>query len=639
MTWLLSLHQLISTTNAHTGDGHDWPQQYESPEDIAYWVYENGWYISPVRSVPYTGDRLGLFVYSGLPSIPSDEVTLEFRWVQRDDNHPEEIFGPWMTLVNTFELPDARLLVQDFTSEQSSIQFRTLYPSQIGAIEWDIVNPIHTEADENPEIMPYSPNPPPASTYLSQALIDLGVIPRTQWGAQTTTCTSPEDTWYRMAIHHVASQQTYNGSIQQRVQSLQAWAINSGGYCDIPYQYLVGYDGSLWEARPINKYSGATGGGNNNGNIAVSFIGCYDQSACQNSFGFYNVATDAMMARARELIQTLSQEHGIAVNNNNIKSHQDWPGNSTACPGNYIINRFQELLSPVPYYYGTVTGQSHSGTITLTEGESVDVWVDIRNDGQWDWSSETKLAPFPRDIASDLSGGTWVSSTRVTASGSVASGSSHRFSFKLYGNQVGTFTQDFTLVQEWFTWFADTPFAGAPSDTAITFVVDVIPADTPEPTAEPAGEPTAEPTNEPTDEGGSNLPPIANAGIDQQVSVGELVYLNGLASMDPDGAALTYIWQFVEATDMNIDNPLTGTPSFEASELGTWTIALIVQDGTHVATDTVTIEVLESMVNEDENPKQGCQVSVSSSMQLKNSQYFLLINLGLWLGFRRRKQP
>ena len=30
-----------------------------------------------------------------------------------------------------------------------------------------------------------------------------------------------------------------------------------GGYCDIPYQYLVGYDGSLWEARPINMYSDA----------------------------------------------------------------------------------------------------------------------------------------------------------------------------------------------------------------------------------------------------------------------------------------------------------------------------------------------------------------------------------------------
>ena len=66
-----------------------------------------------------------------------------------------------------------------------------------------------------------------------------------------------------MAIHHTAGSQTYGGTVEGSVRALQAYAFSTGEYCDIPYQFLVGYDGSLWEGRPYDYYSGATGGGNN----------------------------------------------------------------------------------------------------------------------------------------------------------------------------------------------------------------------------------------------------------------------------------------------------------------------------------------------------------------------------------------
>jgi len=37
-----------------------------------------------------------------------------------------------------------------------------------------------------------------------------------------------------------------------------------------------------------------------------------------------------------------------------------------------------------------------------------------------------------------------------------------------------------------------------------------------------------------------NLPPVANAGQDQQVRVGDLVTLDGRDSYDPDGDLITY---------------------------------------------------------------------------------------------------
>lgn len=622
---------LMNGASAHVSGFHDWPQHLENESNIAYWVYEEGWYVSPVRTLPYDGTRVGLFVEKSTDV----DMSLEVRWADNDQ------YGPWISLVKTFALPTLELWNQDLDAPHRSVQFRTTNPSAMEYIEWDLLTPVAEGESSNEESapVPLSPTPPPASTYLSSALVNLGVISRTQWGAQTTNCTSPEDTWYRMAIHHVASQQDYNGSIQQRVQSLQAWAINSGGYCNIPYQYLVGHDGTLWEARPINKYSGATGGGNNNGNIAISFIGCYDQSACQNSYGFYHTATDAMMARARELVDTLAQEHGIAVNHTNIKTHQDWPGNATACPGNYIINRFDELLSPVPFYYGQVTGQSHTGTITIAEGEYVDVWVDVMNTGQWDWDSNTKLAPYPRDNQSVLSGSGWISGTRVQAvSGTVSPNATHRFSFRLYGNQVGVHTQNFTMLQEWYTWFADTPYAGSPSDTAIAFTVEVESGPAPEPSTEPSTEPSSEPATEPSSEPATepdNTPPIAYAGPDQVVNQGDMVYLTGLGSYDADGQPLIFGWNFETATTMTLNNANTPTPYFYATEVGDWNIQMTVFDNGWMISDVITVSVLAVDEVEDtgvEVEKTGCAMTSIDTVSAG------LLGLSVLFGYRRQRK-
>ena len=627
MTWLITLQ----TSFAHVIGFHDWPQNIETNEDIAYWAYEDGWYVSPIREIPYSGTRLGLFIEK-----TSDlEIDFESRAIFGDE------YGPWMNVEMTFALPNLELFNQDFSYATRRIQFRTRQPGVMENIAWDLLHPANeydyreqTTDEEDSGIYPsYAPSlPPPTSTYLSSALINIGVIPRTQWGATTTTCIPPENQWYRMAIHHTASQQTMNGSVEQRVQGLQAWAMNTGGYCDLPYQYLVSYEGSIWEARPIDKYSGATGG-NNNGNIAISFIGCYDQSRCQQDYGFYNYDTDSMMARARELIQTLSNEHGIGINGTNIKMHREWPGNSTACPGNFVVDRFNELLNPTSYYEANVISQSHTGTISLYEGETVDVWVDVENSGMWSWDSNTKLAPTPRDQASAIADSSWSNSSRVqSVGGTVDPTNTHRFAFKIYGGQVGTFTQNFTMLQESVTWFADTPYGGGFPDNSITFTIDVQPEPTPEPTNEPSSsEPSQEPSQEPSEETGPNTTPFAEAGPNQTVLLGDIVQLDGTNSFDAEGAPLIYNWTFLTPTTMTLVDETSPTPTFEASELGSWQINMRIQDGENSSVDIVTISIIEATQEENE-PKQSCRHIASNPVNL------LLFSLISFLSTMRRRQ-
>ena len=79
-----------------------------------------------------------------------------------------------------------------------------------------------------------------------------------------------------------------------------------------------------------------------------------------------------------------------------------------------IVNRFGELISPAAYYHAKVVGKSHENTISLYEGETVDVWVDIQNLGMWEWDSDTNLPPHPRDTASNGATHRGVADTKCT---------------------------------------------------------------------------------------------------------------------------------------------------------------------------------------------------------------------------------
>jgi LmbE family N-acetylglucosaminyl deacetylase len=65
-----------------------------------------------------------------------------------------------------------------------------------------------------------------------------------------------------------------------------------------------------------------------------------------------------------------------------------------------------------------------------------------------------------------------------------------------------------------------------------------------------------------TTPGAGNQPPTANAGSAQTVDQGTHVKLDGSASTDPEGAALTYRWRQIGGIEVLLSNATTATPSF-----------------------------------------------------------------------------
>jgi len=119
----------------------------------------------------------------------------------------------------------------------------------------------------------------------------------------------------------------------------------------------------------------------------------------------------------------------------------------------------------------------------------------------------------------------------------------------------------------------------------------------------------------------ANAPPIANAGPDQSVPLGSSATLDGSASRDPEGAALTYSWSLTgrpAGSAASLSDGNTVNPSFTLDRPGNYIAQLIVGDGQlSSAPDTVTLSTTNSRPVADAGAAQT--VTAGTPVQLDGS--------------------
>lgn len=121
----------------------------------------------------------------------------------------------------------------------------------------------------------------------------------------------------------------------------------------------------------------------------------------------------------------------------------------------------------------------------------------------------------------------------------------------------------------------------------------------------------------------SNTAPVANAGADQTVTVGDTVQLNGTASSDADNDSLTYSWAVATAPDgsvASLSDSAAATPMFSPDVAGEYVFTLTVHDGA-LSSSSDSVTVIATAINTPPVANAGSDqtVTVGDTVQLDGS--------------------
>lgn len=194
-------------------------------------------------------------------------------------------------------------------------------------------------------------------------------VTRAEWGArpprQRTAMPLPQrNVW----VHHGTGPSGPDPAAL--VRSYQAYHMDSRGYSDIAYNWLVDSGGRIYEGRGWGVKGGHTLG-HNSSSHAVCYVGDSDQ-------GLTDAAVGSIAAVIREGVRV-----GAVSGDPHIGGHRDAPGNSTSCPGDALERRLPDIRA-------LVAGQP--------AGEDDEMSVEDRQViGQWMQEVEARTAQRIRD--------------------------------------------------------------------------------------------------------------------------------------------------------------------------------------------------------------------------------------------------
>jgi hypothetical protein len=161
-------------------------------------------------------------------------------------------------------------------------------------------------------------------------------IPRSAW----TTYRPDPSGMQRMlrpryiTIHHDGLPRAFTSAGSEEAGRRIAW-VQTGhrgkGWADIGYHYVVDRSGRVWQCRDVLRWQGAHVSGRNEHNIGVM---------CLGNFELQKPSADQIDG-LNHVVSTLRASYGIPVSN--VRSHQEWKGAHTECPGDGLQPRVVQL--------------------------------------------------------------------------------------------------------------------------------------------------------------------------------------------------------------------------------------------------------------------------------------------------------
>ena len=281
------------------------------------------------------------------------------------------------------------------------------------------------------------------------------IITRAQWCGGSASCsqvnTSYTPTYINAThavIHHGASPDTYTSG-QTVVQSYYNYHVNTLGWTDIGYNYIVDKNGNFFQGRhnpniTNSDVQGAHAGSSNSSSIGINFPGNADVT----------IATTAQLDKVEHLLawwfdfkglnplsSSLFQTQAFGIQTKpRICGHRDI--GQTACPGNDLYSKIPALRTSVNQIItdcNTCGIPINLSTTSLTH-----------NSATLNWTTSTNALSYTIQYK-PTSSSTWITTTSTTNSKSITGlSSSTSYEFKVMSTCNGT-TSNYSSVKTFTT--------------------------------------------------------------------------------------------------------------------------------------------------------------------------------------------
>lgn len=223
------------------------------------------------------------------------------------------------------------------------IEFAELAFSEEVTARDEIVASGTVDADEGGDDI----SSPEIDTAAQQVAPSWMVTDRYDWNAidPGKVCGNVVAPW-RMTIHHTYNPSSDGTDAGARMRQMQSYHINTHGWCDIGYHFVVAQSGEIFQGRSHSDRPGAHVIGENSGNVGIAMIGDY------TTVGPPTAQFDSTV----DMVEWVHDEHGVTLDSNSIKGHREWPGQSTVCPGDEGLTYVSDIITAAANQVGGNTG-------------------------------------------------------------------------------------------------------------------------------------------------------------------------------------------------------------------------------------------------------------------------------------------
>ncbi|MBV6426817.1 MAG: hypothetical protein KIPDCIKN_01330 [Haliscomenobacter sp.] len=168
------------------------------------------------------------------------------------------------------------------------------------------------------------------------------VVTRAQWNCPQTVTSHSKTTVTHLIVHHAAGPNT-SSDWGATVLSIWNYHVNTNGWADVGYNWLIAPNGQLFEGRGGgDNIVGAHFCGKNSGTMGICMLGTY--TSVQITDAARKTLTDVLAWKASKLgLDPLGKSYHAtsALTLDHVSGHRD--GCSTECPGTQLYSILPEI--------------------------------------------------------------------------------------------------------------------------------------------------------------------------------------------------------------------------------------------------------------------------------------------------------